>query len=48
MQRIKIEKIETLKEIKNKKIKYIKELSLLKNELLVHYHKILNEGKDTR
>ena len=41
-------KNEKLKLIKQKKSKYINELSSVKNELLVHYHRLLNEGKDTR
>ena len=39
---------QNLKLIKEEKAKYIIELTAIRNELFVHYHRLLNEGKDTR
>ena len=42
------EHLKNLREIKIKKARYKKELYVIKNELLVHYHSLLNVGNDTR
>jgi predicted transcriptional regulator len=38
----------TIEKISERWKKLIKELDVIKNTLLMHYHKLLAEGKDTR
>jgi hypothetical protein len=40
--------IEELQQIKEKKHKYKFELASIKNDLIVHYHRLLHDGTDTR
>ena len=48
MQIIRIQQLSLLNDTKRKisELKY--DLSAIKNKLLIHYHKILNQGRDVR